>query len=107
MVLAAIFFLGLTLLGAYVYSTKSVAPSYETNPTAEVETYVRKNITALSPEHAVLGGTFYVTDIRIDPSTQTGTVWYEDGHIALVAHFKYVQSRNNGYEITSFIIGDR
>jgi len=53
-----------------------------------VEDYIRANISALSPESEVLGGTFYMTDIRFT-STQTGVVEYEDGHIALIADFAY------------------
>lgn len=52
-----------------------------------VEAYVRENISRLSPEPAVVGGAFYVTNIEV--GNGTGTVEYEDGHIALVADFSY------------------
>ena len=57
-----------------------------------VEVYVRENIAALAPEDEVLGGTWYVTSMVIDESTDTGTVEYEDGHIAGTATFGYVIS---------------
>lgn len=65
----------------------------------DIETYVRQNISQLSPEPAVLGGTFYVTDIQTDGDS--GTVSYEDGHIALVADFTYLLDKY-GITITSF-----
>lgn len=65
----------------------------------DVESYVRQNISQLSPEPAVMGGTFYVTDIKTDG--ESGTVWYEDGHIALIADFTYLIDRY-GITITSF-----
>jgi len=49
---------------------------------AEAETYIRSHITELSPEPAVLGGTFFVTDIQWE-GEDTALVSYEDGHIAL------------------------
>jgi hypothetical protein len=57
---------------------------------ANVENYVRDNIEELSPVKAVLGGTWYVTFVIIDPSKNTGTVSYEDGHIAEKKNFSYV-----------------
>lgn len=68
-----------------------------------IEEYLRKHIGTLSPERPVLGGTFYITSIESNPDTHTGTVWYEDGHIALVADFSYSNS-DTGVMITSFVI---
>jgi len=65
-----------------------------------IENYVNSHISELSPEKAVLGGTFYVT--AIEASDGTGVVSYEDGHIALVADFTYTADENTGYTITSF-----
>ena len=67
-----------------------------------VKSYVSKNISNLSPEKEVLGGTFYVTEIRADGSE--GVVYYEDGHIALVADFTYSVSGDGDVEITSFTV---
>src|SRR3989338_139616 len=55
-----------------------------------VKSYVSQNISNLSPEKAVLGGTFYVTEITVEEGR--GVVQYEDGHIALVADFTYTVS---------------
>lgn len=43
--------------------------------------YLNANLSELSPEPEVLGGTFYVTEIEIISDTQA-TVDYEDGHMA-------------------------
>lgn len=69
-----------------------------------IEEYVRKHIGTLSPERPVLGGTFYITDMQINHDAQTGTVWYEDGHIALVADFGYTHSDTTSYVVTRFDI---
>jgi hypothetical protein len=54
-----------------------------------VESYVRANIGSIAPIKPVLGGTWYVTAVQIDPSKDLGTVSYEDGHIAGSASFRY------------------
>jgi hypothetical protein len=64
-----------------------------------VEEYIRENISALSPEAEVLGGVFYVTDIRFT-GTNSGIVEYEDGHIALVADFMYTFDADANPRIT-------
>ncbi|MFZ4648118.1 MAG: Kazal-type serine protease inhibitor domain-containing protein [Patescibacteria group bacterium] len=48
------------------------------------EDYLRTNISKLSKTKAVLGGKFYVTEIKWLPS-RVAIVSYEDGHIALKA----------------------
>lgn len=73
----------------------------DTASLAIVETYVRAHISELSPTPAVLGGTWYVTDISL--STATGTVHYEDGHIALVADFSFAVSDEAAVSILSFV----
>ena len=67
-----------------------------------VKSYVSQNISVLSPEKAVLGGTFYVTEIQA--SGGEGFVRYEDGHIALAADFTYAVSREGDVEVTSFTV---
>jgi len=67
-----------------------------------VKSYVSQNISVLSPEKAVLGGTFYVTEIQA--SGGEGFVRYEDGHIALAADFTYTVSRAGDVEVTSFTV---
>jgi hypothetical protein len=49
---------------------------------ARAETYIRSNISQLSPRTAPVGGTFQVSDIQwLDDDT--ALVTYEDGHIQL------------------------
>lgn len=50
------------------------------------DSFLRENISAISPEPEVLGGTFYVTEIDWE-NEREGIVSYEDGHIALRASF--------------------
>ena len=59
-----------------------------------VEQYVRANITTLAPDKPVLGGTWYVTAVTVDPTTTSGTVSYEDGHIASTSNFTYTRNGN-------------
>lgn len=54
------------------------------NHTEIFENYIRSNINELSPEPAVLGGNFYVTEL-VFMSNNSALVNYEDGHIALKA----------------------
>jgi hypothetical protein len=61
-----------------------------------VEKYIRDNIKTITPEKPVLGGSWYVTLININPSMKTGTMTYEDGHIQGKANFNYVR---NGKEV--------
>ncbi len=56
-----------------------------------VEKYIRINIKNLVPEKTVVGGTWYATTVHIDPREKTGTMGYEDGHIAGSANFKYIR----------------
>lgn len=67
-----------------------------------VTSYISKNISALSPQKEVLGGTFYVTNITFDAGT--GTVEYEDGHNAFVADFSYEFESDGSVSVTSFEI---
>lgn len=55
----------------------------------KVEAYLRENIVALSPVPAVLGGTWYVVSLAVDPATNSGTVVYEDGHIQEEREFSF------------------
>ncbi len=73
-----------------------------TDRTHSIKNTVRQNITRLSPREPVLGGTFFVTDIRIIGTN--GTVWYEDGHHAYVADFSYTQDAQRRNTITTFLI---
>lgn len=95
---------GFFALNAYIYEEKQAdAPRAETDEErVRIETYVREHFSALSPETAVLGGTFYVT--AIEARDGTGVVEYEDGHIALVADFSYLVDDRGEVFITSFTV---
>lgn len=78
--------------------TISAVPSQDTR----VSKYISENISELSPVKEVLGGTFYVTNIILDRGS--GTVEYEDGHIALIADFTYTVSATGEVIIESFTV---
>jgi hypothetical protein len=64
-----------------------------------VSQYIQENISELSPEPEVLGGTFYVNDITFT-GDNSGIVEYEDGHIMLVANFTYTFNAEGEPEVT-------
>lgn len=68
-----------------------------------VEVYLRDHIHDLSPEHEVLGGTFYVTKITFTGEDEA-VVEYEDGHIALTADVMYTVSDARDVTITNFTV---
>lgn len=98
----------LALFGYAFWKNSAAEPQVYTGPHAElntradaVESYIRANLTTLSPVEATMGGTFYVTRIRLLEGT--GTVNYEDGHMAYVGTFTYTVSEDNKtVEVTSF-----
>lgn len=104
--------LGLVLVGLayFIYgrvdtTTDSVASETATTTieqpaTNTVETFVRNNISSLSPDKEVVGGTFYVTDFQAQGGK--GVVSYEDGHVAFTADFTYTVDQNGNVNITSF-----
>ncbi len=65
----------------------------------EVESYIRENITNLSDEKAVLGGTFYVTEIIWEDDFH-GAVFYEDGHYAFKRMFTVTLDGSRGFFVT-------
>lgn len=67
-----------------------------------IERYIAENISTLSPEPEVLGGTYYVT--AIEAQDGAGTVSYEDGHNAYTADFTYTQDAGGAISIDSFVI---
>lgn len=67
----------------------------------EVGDYVRENISTLSPDEAVLGGTWYVTGIAFGEGNAI-TVNYEDGHIARTAAAEYELLPDGSVRIDSF-----
>ncbi len=98
LVAIAVLALAGAVYGAFYY--KRSAPPVNTRPL--VESYIRAHITELSPEPAVLGGTWYVTEVTI--GTGTGTVSFEDGHIARVADFTYEIGTDGTVTIRSFVV---
>lgn len=80
---------------------QSVVLNSKTVETTNIEAYVTENISRLSPEPEVLGGTYYVT--AIEASASAGTVSYEDGHNAYTADFTYTQGPT-GVSVDSFVI---
>ncbi len=74
----------------------------EQTSTESIEEYVRKNISTLSPEPEVLGGTFYVTSI--EASNGSGVVSYEDGHVAFTADFTYATNESGAVSVDSFVV---
>lgn len=110
LILLAVFIVSATAY--FLLSDTAVAPVNEGGNTDQgknagrgmsIEQYVTENISALSPEPAVLGGTFYVTEIEAEGGK--GVVYYEDGHIALVADFNYtIDEEHGGISITSFTV---
>jgi len=67
-----------------------------------VESYLRENISELSPIKAVLGGTWYIVSDLIDLEKNSGTVVYEDGHIQEKRNFSYITDEKK--EVVSLII---
>lgn len=65
--------------------------------------YLNKNISELSPEKEVLGGTFYITSIDFLDENNL-IVGYEDGHIALIAEVEYEYIDADNIIINSFNI---
>jgi len=59
-----------------------------------VEKYTRENISDIATNNAVLGGTWYVLSVMINPLSHTGEILYEDGHIQSEATFIYNYEKN-------------
>jgi hypothetical protein len=67
----------------------------------QVGDYIRENINELSPQEAVLGGTFYINSIRFS-GPNTCIVDYEDGHIAFTAEVEFSVPAANEVVVLSF-----
>lgn len=77
-------------------------PVPQTGRNMDIESYVRNNISDLSPQKETVGGKFYVTNIETESGS--GTVEYEDGHNAYTADFTYTIDESGKPEIASFNI---
>jgi hypothetical protein len=67
--------------------------------------YLEENISELSPEKEVLGGSFYINSVDF-LDTNNLILEYEDGHISLIAevNFEYIEEGDisiKGFEILS------
>lgn len=74
----------------------------DTRPAQSIEDFIRGNIGSISTVAPSLGGRFYVT--AIEAHGGTGTVSYEDGHMAYVADFTYELSQEGVPSVTSFTV---
>lgn len=68
----------------------------------DIEAYVTRNISTISPVKEQLGGTFYVTSI--ESNEDQGIVEYEDGHNAYTADFTYTIEDNGKPSLVSFTV---
>lgn len=68
-----------------------------------VRQFFERNISTLSPEKEVLGGTFYVTDFALNDN-YSGVVSYEDGHMAYKAYVTFTTDKTGAISVTSFDI---
>lgn len=66
-----------------------------------VQDYLNNHITELSPEPAVLGGTFYITNTTFLDNNRI-LIEYEDGHISYTARAQYEISPNQPLTISNF-----
>ena len=85
----------------YAFSLTDVSCS-DLTERENVESYLKNNISTLSPVKAVLGGTWYVLTSNIDLAKNSGTVTYEDGHVQEKKNFTYTV--NEKQEVISLII---
>lgn len=72
-------------------------------PQTIVENYLKENISRISPEKEVLGGKFYITEVKLKDG-RSGEVSYEDGHVAFTADFNYEVSASGIVTVNSFVI---
>ncbi len=81
-------------------NNENIEAGVSTEEQRAVNTYLENNISDLSPEEAVLGGSFYITSVSFTEE-DVSIVNYEDGYTVLTAEANY--TFNNGeIEIKSF-----
>lgn len=83
--------------------SKPTVPCGKIETRLAVEKYLKENISNISPTKEVLGGKFYITKINW-VGDNSGTIEYEDGHIAIKASFNYIIQTNNQDGSYSIII---
>ncbi len=57
------------------------------------ERYIRDNIKTIATNQPVLGGSWYVISVSVNPTTHTAEVIYEDGHIQSKANIIYTYQK--------------
>ncbi len=84
--------------GLYVYSDPQnisywqpllVSSCEDLDERIVVEKYIRENIKTIASQEPVLGGSWYVVSVSVDPLQNTSTATYEDGHIQNTETFTY------------------
>lgn len=88
------------ILKSFLFSTPSVNLKL---PQTIIENYFKENISLISSEKEVLGGKFYITDLKLNDGSH-GVVSYEDGHVAFIADFTYSISSDGKVQIPTFVI---
>lgn len=69
------------------------------------EKYIRDNIKDIATNKPVLGGSWYVTSVKVNEVAHIGEVTYEDGHIESKATFTYTYQENpQSITVTKWII---
>lgn len=84
--------------GTYVYrDTKKLTPGFQMSQIdcetlqdkLVVEQYIREHSQSLIVKKPILGGTWYIVSVQVNPFTKTGIMVYEDGHIQDKTPFTY------------------
>jgi hypothetical protein len=96
--------------GTYVYKDKSkitYGPTMNTincNDLDEVnivKKYIRENIGSIATGKTVVGGSWYVVSLAIEPTNNTGSVKYEDGHIQSESNFSYTFNKDTNQVVVT------
>jgi hypothetical protein len=92
--------IGVVVLSISPKKENIIAPENNTtiNNDAEklfIEKYITDNIGIIAPDKPVLGGSWYVISLVVNPITHTGEVTYEDGHIQSTANFTYIYEKSS------------
>jgi Ni,Fe-hydrogenase I cytochrome b subunit len=74
------------------YNTEEIINSLDEK--TFIEQYIRDNISTLAIDNPILGGSWYVVSIIVNPITHTGEIIYEDGHVQSKANIIYTYQEN-------------
>lgn len=100
----------LAIFAYAIYQNSTSSPQEYTGENAPIneradaiENYVRTHLAELSPVAPTMGGSFYITRIKLLDGE--GEVNYEDGHMAYEAYFRYTVSEDNrNVTVTDFTL---